>query len=101
MSLRVTIEDLAASGTAVTGHGEDLAVAHCASDARIDAAQPGWQGESAAALAAKVATWSQNSAALLARMRDHAHGLHTSAAQFWDHEQRSAQALDSPALRSP
>ena len=58
MSLEVIIEDLAASGVAVTGHGEDLAVAHAAADGRIDAAQPGWQGQSAAALAATAAQWS-------------------------------------------
>ena len=95
MSLRVSIEDLAASGVAVTGHGEDLAVAHAAADGRIDAALPGWQGQSAAALAAKAATWTHDSRTLLARLSDHAQGLHTSAAEFWAHEQRSAQALNS------
>lgn len=94
MSLRVSIEDLAASGTAVTGHGEDLAVAHCAADARIDAARAGWQGQSAAALTAKAAQWTSVSTALLARLSDHAQALHTSAAEFWEHEQRSAQALE-------
>lgn len=94
MSLRVSIDDLAASAVAITGHGEDLAVAHCAAEARIDAAQVGWQGQSAAALAAKAAQWAQDSAALLARLSGHAQALHASAAGFWGHEQRSAQALE-------
>jgi len=95
MSLQVFIEDLAAAGVAVTGHGEDVAVAHTAADGRLDAAQPGWQGQSAAALTAKTAQWAEDSRALLARLSDHAQGLHTSAAEFWAHEQRSTQALNS------
>lgn len=94
MSFRVSIEDLAASGVAVAGYGEDLAVAHAAADARIAAAQPGWQGRSAAALAVKAARWASISTELLARLSDHAQALHTGAAELWDHEQRSAQALD-------
>jgi uncharacterized protein YukE len=82
MSLQVFIEDLAAAGVAVTGHGEDVAVAHTAADGRIDAAQPGWQGSSAAALAAKTAQWAEDSRSLL-------------APEFWAHEQRSTQALNS------
>jgi len=95
MALQVNIEELAAAGVAVTGHGEDVAVAHTVADGRIDAAQPGWQGQSAAALAAKTAQWAADSRALLARLSDHAQGLHTSAAEFWAHEQRSTQALNS------
>lgn len=95
MSLEVIIEDLVAAGVAVTGHGEDVAVAHAAADGRIDAALAGWQRRSAAALAAKAAHWSSASRTLLARLCDHAQGLHTSAGEFWAHEQRSAQALNS------
>lgn len=93
MSLRVSIEDLAACGLAVTAHGEDLAAAHTAADGRIDAAMSGWQGRSAAALCARAAQWSQHSRALLARIGDHAQALHTGTAQLRAHEQRSAQAL--------
>ena len=95
MSLEVNIEDLASSGLAVTGHGEDLAVAHAAADGRIDAAAPGWQGRSAAALSAKAAQWTQDSGTVLARLSDQAQALHTSAAEFWAHEQRSAHALNA------
>lgn len=94
MSLEVTIGDLAASAMAVTSHGEDLAAAHATADGRVYAALAGWQGQSAAALAAKAAQWSRESTALLARLSFHAQGLHASAAGFWEDEQRSAQALE-------
>ena len=93
MTLRVNIEDLVVSAAAVSGHGEDLAVAHAVADGRIDAAAPGWQGRSAAALAATAAQWSQDSRTLLARLSDHAQSLHTTAAEFYAHEQRSAAAF--------
>ena len=95
MSLRVNIEDLAASAVAVTGMAEDVAVGHTAADGRIDAAQSGWQGQSAATLAAKAEQWSQDGRDVVARLSDHAQSLHTSASEFWAHEQRSAQALGS------
>jgi hypothetical protein len=44
MALNVTIEDLAASGVAVTGHGEEVATKHCAADSRMESARGGWQG---------------------------------------------------------
>lgn len=93
MSLRVSIEDLVACGMAVTAHGEDLAAAHTAADGRIDAALPGWQGRSAAALCARAAQWSQHSRVVLARIGDHAQVLHAGAARFRDHEQHGAQVL--------
>lgn len=93
MSLRVSIEDLAACGLAVTAHGEDLAAAHTAADGRIDAAMSGWQGRSAAALCARAAQWSQHSRVVLARIGDHAQVLHAGAARFHDHEQHGAQVL--------
>ncbi|BBY85819.1 hypothetical protein [Mycolicibacterium tokaiense] len=45
MALDVTIEDLAASGVAVTGHGEEVATKHCAADSRMESARGGWQGQ--------------------------------------------------------
>ena len=68
-------------------------MAHATADGRIDAAQPGWQGRSAAALAQMAATWARDSRALLTRLSDHSQALHTTASEFRDHEQRSAQAL--------
>jgi uncharacterized protein YukE len=69
-TLRANVADLAASGTAVTGHGETLATAHAATDGRIASAAAGWQGASAAALAAKAAAWTTTSSAMLTRLSD-------------------------------
>jgi uncharacterized protein YukE len=97
MSLGVSIEDLSASGVAVTGLGEDMAARHAAADCRIDAAHAGWQGLSAATLSARSDSWLATTNALLARLSDHAQGLHTSAQSFCEMEQRHSQALEVPA----
>ncbi|WP_167104981.1 WXG100 family type VII secretion target [Mycobacterium sp. DL592] len=97
MSLRVNIEQLAASGTAVTGHGEDVATTHAAAASRIDAAQAGWQGASAAAMALLSEQWVATTTALVTRLGDHAQALHASANGFADMEQRNSQALQQPA----
>ncbi len=97
MSLKVNIEDLAASGVAVTGHGEDVAAKHAAADGRIDAATAGWQGASAAAIAILSEQWSATTSALVTRLSDHAQGLHTSAQAFAEMEARHSQALQQPA----
>lgn len=94
MSLRVTIADVAASGTAVTGHGEDVAAKHASATARIDAAQQGWQGASAAALTALTEHWTATTSALLTQLSDHAQALHASANGFAEMEQRHSQALE-------
>jgi uncharacterized protein YukE len=97
MVLGVNIEDLTAVGIAVTNHGEDLAAKHAAADSSIEAAQTGWQGASASALATKSAACLQTTSTLLIRMSDHAQGLHTSAHGFSEHEAQSSQALDAVA----
>lgn len=97
MSLRVNIEDLAASGVAVTGHGEDVAAKHAAAASRIDAAQSGWQGASALAMTALSEQWLATTATLVTRLSDHAQGLHASAQGFTEMEQRNSQALQEPA----
>jgi WXG100 family type VII secretion target len=97
MSLRVNIEHLAASGTKVAGHGEDVAMKHAAAASRIDAAQAGWQGTSAMAMTAVSEQWLASTSALLTRLSDHAQGLHTSAQGFAEMEQHHSQTLQQPA----
>lgn len=99
MSLEVDVADLVASGVAVTTQGEELAARHHGADGRIEAAEAGWRGQSAVALAATAQEWTAATAALLARLRDHASALHTAAEAFAEHEQRSAEAL--AALATP
>ncbi len=94
MSLRVVIEDLVASAVAVTGHGEDLAAAHAAADGRLEAAQSGWQGRSAAALGAVTARWAEDGRQLLARLGEHADRLCVCAREFGQQDAGGADALD-------
>ena len=97
MSLRVNVEDLAASVVAVAGHGEDVAMEHAAAASRIGAAQAGWQGASALAMTALAERWVATTGALLTRLSDHAQGLHTSAQGFAAMEERHSQTLEAPA----
>ncbi|OYN76156.1 WXG100 family type VII secretion target [Mycolicibacterium sphagni] len=97
MSLRVNIEHLAASGIAVTGHVENVAAKHAAAAGRIDAAQAGWQGASAAAMALLSEQWVATTSALVTRLSDHAQGLHASALGFTEMEHQNSQALEQPA----
>lgn len=97
MSLRVNIESLAVSGTAVVGHGEDVAMKHAAAASRIDAAQAGWQGASALAMTALSQQWMASTSSVLTRLSDHAQGLQASAVGFAEMEQRHSQLLEQPA----
>lgn len=97
MALRVNIEDLVASGVAATNHGEDVATRHAAADNKIDVAQFGWQGLSAAALGACTQSWRSTTTTLLARISDHAQGLHGSARAFAEMESANSQALERVA----
>jgi uncharacterized protein YukE len=94
VALRVNIEDLVASGVAVTNHGEEVAARHAAADSRVEAAQFGWQGLSSAALSACAESWRTTTSTLLTRMSDHAQGLHGSAHAFAEMEYTNSQALE-------
>lgn len=100
MALNVNIDDLVASGVAVTGHGEEVATKHCAADSRMERARGGWQGQSAASMSLRMTAWSATTTALLTRLSDHAQGLHTCAQQFWSMEERHADALKVPGQQA-
>jgi uncharacterized protein YukE len=100
VSLKVNIEDLVASGVAVTGHGEDVAMKHSTADTRIETAHAGWQGRSAASLTLRMAAWSTTTTTLLTQLSDHAQGLHTCAHEFCAMEQRHAQVLEEPGRQA-
>jgi uncharacterized protein YukE len=82
MSLRVNLEHLAISAAQVTGHGEDLAISHLSADNRIAAAQAGWSGRSAEALAQHASRWATSSTALVARIGQHANDLYAAGRAF-------------------
>lgn len=93
MSLGVNVEDLDAAGVSVAGHGENLAALLGGAADCIVAALPGWQGQSATALTAAVASWCRASHVLLSRLSEHADALHVSAAEWGAMDQRDANAL--------
>ncbi|MGB3482946.1 MAG: WXG100 family type VII secretion target [Mycobacterium sp.] len=100
VAIRVNIEDLVSSGTAVTGHGEDVAMKHTSADSRIESAQLGWQGRSAGSMATRLAAWSTTTAALLTQMSDHAQNLHSCAQEFCAMEERHAELLKIPGQQA-
>lgn len=95
MALRVDTEHLAISAVQVTGHGEDLATSHLSADDRIAAAQGGWAGRSAQALARRSPQWTANSTALIQQLGDHAQHLSTCGRTFAAMEARHTQQVDS------
>jgi uncharacterized protein YukE len=95
MSLTVNLEHLAMSAAQITDHGENLATSHLSADNRIAAAQAGWTGRSAEALAQRAARWTANSTALVTRMGDHADHFYTCGQAFSAMEDRHSQKLDS------
>ena len=95
MTLRVNLEHLATSAAQVTGDGEDLATSHLSADNRIAAAQGGWTGRSAEALARRAPRWSVNSTALVTQMGNHAQHLSTCGQAYAMMETHRAQQVDS------
>ena len=95
MALTVNLEHLAASAAQITGNGEDLAASHLSVDNRIAAAQGGWTGRSAEALARRAPRWSVNSTALVTQMGDHAEHFSTCGQAYATMETHHARQLDS------
>jgi uncharacterized protein YukE len=80
--VRVNPDDLLVSGARVDFHADGVLADHRVADARIGAAQAGWVGLSASALALKAAQWETVSAVLVGKLADHARALRTGAATF-------------------
>jgi uncharacterized protein YukE len=98
MSLWAKLEHLATAAAQVTGHGEDLAMSHLSADNRIAAAQAGWAGQSAEALAHRASRWAANSTALVARIGEHANNLCTAGLAFAAMEAGNQQKLSSEVV---
>jgi WXG100 family type VII secretion target len=92
-SLRVNLDHLEISAAQVTGHGEDLATSHLSADNRIAAAQAGWTGRSAEALAHRTSRWATTSTALVTRMGEHANDLYSAGVAFSTMESVNADKL--------
>lgn len=90
---RLELEALAHAVAHVTGQGEDLALAHLASDNKIDEAQLGWVRTSAEALNAWRATWLEVSRRLLTNVGGHALTLSNDGIDFAAMERANAERL--------
>jgi uncharacterized protein YukE len=90
---RVDLEALARSAAQVSEQGEDLAGAHLSSDNRIETAQSGWVGASAAALHNRTSTWLETSRTLLTRVGGHALDLNNDGIDFVAMERDSVERL--------
>src|SRR5690242_13545544 len=97
MALRVNLEQLVTSAAQITGHGEDLATSHLSADNRLAAAQSGWTGRSAEALARRAALWAENSTQLVTRIGDHASDFYSCAQAFSAAEHGNAEKLKAVA----
>jgi WXG100 family type VII secretion target len=95
MGLRVNLEHLATSAAQVTGHGEDLATSHQSVDGRIAAAQAGWTGRSAQALARRTPQWAVNSTALVTQLGNHAEHLSACGQAYATMETHHTGQVDS------
>jgi hypothetical protein len=91
--IRVRPENLEASGLAVDRHVLDVETGHARADARIQTAQAGLVGLSAAAVEVKLAEWQATTQELTARLADHAEAFHASGVDFDATDIGNAQAI--------
>jgi WXG100 family type VII secretion target len=99
--IHVDPDQLLISATRVDGHATEVKDTHAASHARIQDAQPGLVGSSAAAIESKLTEWQGVTRALHTVITDHAHAFRTSAAGFANTESRNAQAVAEVGAKTP
>jgi hypothetical protein len=92
-TVHVVPEDLYVSGAAVDSHALDLSEADALADSRIESALPYLPGLAAAALAAKTTNWQATTAAFRERLTDHAIAFRTSAMNYLESDDASAQLI--------
>jgi uncharacterized protein YukE len=85
---------LQVSAATVDVHADSMKARHFEADGRMEAAQPGLPGGSAAALTGAVAKWQGDTTAMFGRMVDHSHGLRTGAAAYVHTDHEAASDLD-------
>ena len=90
--IRVDPDQLRSAAVHIDGQGEDLLVGYSSVHSRIEAAQSGWAGRSAAALSARLAEWQATVAGIHARVSDHGTAMHGSGG-FATTERNNTQAI--------
>ncbi|MBN3508333.1 WXG100 family type VII secretion target [Mycolicibacterium septicum] len=92
--LEVDPVDLHMSSDHMDMHHADLAAAHAAADADIEAAQSGWVGASAAALQAKFAEWQAASQEMQADVAAHGTAFRAAANGYTTVDTEGSEAIE-------
>lgn len=93
--LRVNPTDVRMGADHVDTHTLDLLSRHTSAHERIAAAQSGWIGAAAAALAERVAHWEAESAAHCAELYGHGEDLRRAAASYESSDTGAASNIDN------
>ncbi|MCV7200184.1 WXG100 family type VII secretion target [Mycobacterium angelicum] len=91
--LRVNLADLATSAGQVQDQHAAFVAAHTSSLGQMEAAQPGWIGTSAAALAALIQGWDAEAAILGGRLATDGTGLATTGRALASTDAKNAAPL--------
>ncbi len=98
-SLGVDTVALHASAGAVDATADDFRLGHATAHTRMAAAQGGWIGASAAALAAKTAEWETDTDEHYADLVSRGHQMRSASAQYADTDATASSAVDAAASR--
>lgn len=98
-NLRVDPVDVRFAGEQVDANAGDFLKGHTAAHERIAAAQAGFIGDSAAALAELTAHWQEESASHHRELCEHAEGLRFTGAEYETTDTEGATNLDAAASR--
>lgn len=99
--LQVDAVDLGLSAAVIDSLADEVRAAHADADARIEAAQSGWVGASAAAMAAKRAAWQGFTSGMYAEMAAHSAKFRAAAHEFQATDSHGAEAIDAAAHPGP
>lgn len=92
--LKVDPTDLHMSSDHMDMHGSELAAAHGAANADIEAAQTGWVGASGAALQAKFAEWQEATTKMTGDIAAHGAAFRSAASGYQSVDSDGAATLD-------
>ncbi|GAT09885.1 WXG100 family type VII secretion target [Mycolicibacterium novocastrense] len=99
--LKVDVPALDKTARHIDMTADELRARHNSAHLRISAAQRGWIGGSAVALAAKAAQWEEESARHYTDLVERGHDFRSAAASYLETDSESASAIDEadPSLR--
>lgn len=100
MAVRVDTWQLLQSACRVDATADDLRARHTSALGRVAAAQVGWVGSSAAALADRAQRWEEESSAHYAEILAHGEHLRAAAECYVDSDDDSGLDIDAVATAS-